>query len=651
MKQIFSVLFFLGLAFVTNAQCDCAEENAPVCAVDADGQFYVMANACVAECYNLEVLPNDFCLGDFDLADPNCLEEVCVIDVEGNAFALPLCLAEGLGVEIVGFGDCSLTNPDDNGNDDFDFCEQPVCATDADGNLYNLPYCEAEELGLIVLADGSCDDFDPNDGNGGDEFEYCDQIVCAFDDMGAFYSLPVCEAEELNLNVIFDGDCEGYFGEFSNGSGNPCEETFCTINPDGVVIELSVCVIELLGWPIVGFGDCENIDPNDENEDENDDQNDYCDQIVCAFDNMGEFYSLSICEAELLGLNLVFDGNCAALFNEIFAANGELCDTEVCVVNPDGEVISLSLCLVEVIGWPIVGEGDCSDIVMDDPNDGTNGNEDCETMVCIQTPEGEIFQQPLCLAEILGFEILDPEACDLDIEVDPTGGTGAEGLDEDDCETMVCILTPEGEIFQQPYCIAVLNNFEILAPGNCDVDIIDDEIAGGEELDPSDCETVVCILTPEGQVFTQPYCLAILLGFEIVGDGNCIALEDGNNNEGEDGDESEEDPVNPLDLEDLGAWLYETLGVFIEHNEGFEIIEVRGTGSGNYAIELAAEQKQYVQLQVSDMNGRLIVDQSVDLSDGRALPQVDLSEQESGVYLLRVLGTNNVETLKIMHLK
>ena len=546
MKRL-AILFIIAFSSqLLRAQCICAEESAPVCAIDENGQFFVMANACEAECYNLEVLPNETCLGDFDLSNPNCLEEVCVVDVEGNAFVLPICLAEGLGMEVVGFGDCSV-NENDGGGDEFDYCEQPVCAVDFDGNLYNLPYCEAEALGLLVLADGSCDGVEIEDG--GDE-------------------------EEDNV--------------------------------------------------------------------------DYCDQLVCSLDELGNFQSLSICEAEALNYTILYDDVCEELFNVVEEGNGSACEEQVCLINPNnGLIIEQSICFAEVLGWPIVGQGDCSDIVIDETGEETNGNADCEIMVCIQTPEGEIFQQPLCIAEILGFEILDSDACDLDIEVDPTGGTGAEGLDDDDCETMVCILTPEGEIFQQPYCIAVLNNFEILAPGNCDVDLIDDEIAGGEDLDPNDCETLVCMITPEGQIFTQPYCLAILLGFEIIGDGNCVGL----NEEGSDGENEEEEPFDPLDLEDLGAWLYETLGVFIDHNEGFEIIEVRVSGAGSYDIELAAEQNEFVQLQVSDMNGRLVVDRTVHVSEGRVIPQIDLSEQESGVYILRILGDNNVETLKIMHVK
>lgn len=551
MKHLLPLFLLFSSAYSAQAQCDCPAESAPVCAIDENGQFFVMANACEAECYNLEVLPNETCLGDFDLNNPNCIEELCVVDVEGNAFVLPICLAEGLGMEVVGFGDCSV-NENDGGGDEFDYCEQPVCAVDFDGNLYNLPYCEAEALGLLVLADGSC---------------------------------------------------------------------------DGIEIE----------------------DGDDEEEEE--DNVDYCDQLVCSLDELGNFQSLSICEAEALNYTILFDDVCEELFNVVEEGNGSACEEQVCLINPNnGLIIEQSICFAEVLGWPIVGQGDCSDIVIDETDEGTNGNADCETMVCIQTPEGEIFQQPLCIAEILGFEILDSDACDLDIEVDPTGGTGAEGLDDDDCETMVCILTPEGEIFQQPYCIAVLNNFEILAPGNCDVDLIDDEIAGGEELDPNDCETLVCMITPEGQIFTQPYCLAILLGFEIIGDGNCVGLNE-EDNDGDDGENEEEEPFGPLDLEDLGAWLYETLGVFIDHNEGFEIIEVRGSGAGSYDIELAADQNEFVQLQVSDMNGRLVVDRTVDVSEGRAFPQIDLSEQESGVYILRILGDNNVETLKIMYVK
>lgn len=648
MKTLFSLFSLVLFALTTNAQCDCPEESAPVCAVDANGQFFVMANACEAECFNLEVLPSDLCLGEFDLSAPSCIEDVCVIDVEGNAFVLPLCLAEGLGMEIIGDGDCTNSNPNNGEEDEFDFCEQPVCAVDAEGNFYNLPYCEAEALGLVVLADGDCDGVDgvieEEEENTGDD---CDQIVCAYDELGNFESLTICEAEALNYTILFDSTCEDLFNEL-NTEGSPCEELVCAVNPDGVIVEQSICIVEIIGWPIAGQGDCSDISIDDGDGEDND-QDEYCDQIICAFDNMGEFYSLPICEAELLGLNVLWDGNCAALFNEVFAENGDLCETEVCTINPDGEVISLSLCIAEIIGWPIVGDGDCSEIVIDESDEGTNGNEDCETMVCIQTPEGEIFQQPLCLAEILGFEILDSSACDLDIEVDPTGGTGAEGLADDDCETMVCILTPEGEIFQQPYCIAVLNNFEILAPENCDVDLIDDEIAAGEDLDPNDCETLVCIITPEGQVFTQPYCLAVLLNFEIVGDGNCIALEDEDSAEDDEDGNGEEETTDSLEMEDLGDWLYDTFGIFIDHNEGFEIIEVRGSGAGNYDIEIAADQSDLIQLQVSDMNGRLILDRTIELSDGTAVPRVDLSKQESGVYLLRVLGASKVETLKIMH--
>lgn len=532
------------------AQCSCPEASAPVCAIDEEGQLYVMANACIAACFNLEVVPENSCLNGVDLSNEDCLEQVCVIDVEGYGFVLPLCLANGLGLEIVGDGDCTSFNPDsENGNEDY--CDQLVCAVDLNGITYNLPFCEAEELGLLVLADGTCE------------------------------------------GVVFEND------------------------------------------------------PNDENTEN------ACDDFVCALDNLGEFQSISICDAEALNYAILSDGICEDLFD---ALNQGVCDEMVCTLNPDGLIIELSICIAEFLAWPIVGMGNCDDLTIDDIQDEgeeVENNPDCEVMVCIQTPEGEIFQQPLCIAELLGFEILDSLACDLDIEVDPTGGTGAEGLDDDDCETMVCILTPEGEIFEQPYCIAVLNNFEVLSPGNCDLDIIDDEIAGGAELDPNDCETLVCIVSPEGQVFTQPYCLAVLLGFDIVGDGNCTGLNDENNEDGtSEGDETaDEEPLSPVELEDLGDWLYETLGVFIDHTDGFEIVEVRAS-FGAYELDITSpESDEVLQVMVSDFSGRVILDKKVQLHEGKAVSKIDLSEQESGIYLLRVLGSMNSESIKIMHLR
>jgi hypothetical protein len=156
--------------------CDCPEEFDPVCVIDAEGNIFPVPNACIAECLELEITDED-CLGDgggddFPGTDCDCDEEfdpVCVLtDAEsGTICGFPnLCYAECMGYTEDDIVEC---------DEEFACFEcimegfDPVCVIDSIGEVFSVPNnCYAECLGLEIT-DEECDDL-----GGGDDFPSSD---------------------------------------------------------------------------------------------------------------------------------------------------------------------------------------------------------------------------------------------------------------------------------------------------------------------------------------------------------------------------------------------------------------------------------------------------------------------------------------------
>ncbi len=291
-----------GDPFPNDCGCDMNDE-APICVADEMGNIFPFPNACLAECFGLMVVGDGDC--DFGGGDPgngggdpfpnecgcdmNDEAPICVADEMGNIFPFPnACLAECFGLEVVGEGDCDFGGgdpgnggggdpfPNDCGCDMND--EAPICVADEMGNIFPFPNaCLAECFGLEVVGEGDCDfgGGDPGNGGGGDPFpndcgcELIDETpICVADEMGNIFLFPsACLAECFGLVVVGEGDCDFGGGDPGNGGGgdpfpNECDCDFnddapvCASDNMGNVMPFpNACLAECLGFTIVD-GDC-----------------------------------------------------------------------------------------------------------------------------------------------------------------------------------------------------------------------------------------------------------------------------------------------------------------------------------------------------------------------------------------------------------
>lgn len=370
---------------------------------------------------------------------------VCALDPEGNVFAISECLALCLDLEIVE-GDCELGDWEGDGNQDGELdcdCdpmdEAMVCIEDEFG-IYPFPACLAECLELTIV-DGDCDDNWEDEGEWEEEFDCdCDpedeEMVCVEDEWG-IYSFPACFAECFGLNII-EGDCDNNWddeGEWENEFDcdcDPADQEMVCVEDEWGVYPFPACLAACLELNIVD-GDCEfgNGDyPGDCEGDWGDfdcDCTEDDDAIVCVENEFGEVYAFPACIAECLGLTIV-DGDCTFDGgNNGEWESGDDCDCDpmdeemVCIEDEWG-VFPFPACLAECLGFNIV-DGDCE---YDEGEWENEGEIDCdcdmsnETMVCIEDDFG-IYAFPACLAECLGLNIVDGD-CGLVDEDGISGG-------------------------------------------------------------------------------------------------------------------------------------------------------------------------------------------------------------------------------------
>jgi hypothetical protein len=183
--------------------CDCPEEFDPVCVIDAEGNIFPVPNACIAECLELEITDED-------------------------------CLGDGGGDDFPGT-DCDC-------DEEFD----PVCVlTDAEsGTICGFPnLCYAECMGYTEDDIVECDE----------EFACFECIlegfdpVCVIDSIGEVFSVPNnCYAECLGLEIT-DEECD----DLGGGDDFPSSDCDCEEEEwsgEGICLEIETEGGIEFGW-------------------------------------------------------------------------------------------------------------------------------------------------------------------------------------------------------------------------------------------------------------------------------------------------------------------------------------------------------------------------------------------------------------------
>jgi hypothetical protein len=301
-----SLLLVFSFASYGQFDCGCSLDFDPVCAQDSTGNYLLIPNECLAECWGLTVV-TDSTLCNAGGPDCMCTQEfapVCVVDSLGFYFEAPnLCYAECWGLTVVADSLCNVSEPDCLCTEEY----APVCTTDNLGNYYVAPNaCFAECWGLTIVTDSTLCDI------GGPEC-ICTQEyapVCATDSLGNYFEAPnACFAECWGLTIVTDSTlCDLPFNDCN------CEITdpfafVCAQDSLGNIHHVpNACVAECLGFILVD-GDC-GVSPwagcdctIDENE-----------PFICAVDSLGHpCYVPNACFAECWGLTIVGDSLCSVI--------------------------------------------------------------------------------------------------------------------------------------------------------------------------------------------------------------------------------------------------------------------------------------------------------------------------------------------------
>ncbi|NQX91414.1 MAG: T9SS type A sorting domain-containing protein, partial [Flavobacteriales bacterium] len=272
-------------------------------------------------------------------------------------------------------------------------------------------------------------------------------------------------------------------------------------------------------------------------------------------------------------------------------------------------------------------------------------DEDCEVFVCLEDGEGNyITDVPLCLVE----EIF-PDAAIVDCEEieDPWDDNPFEECDCDDAEyAPVCVADEYGFVFVvENTCVAECYGLEVVGEGDCDYDYGDDF---GDEWNEEDCDELVCVVDSEGNYVGEvPVCFVDLFfpGAEIV---DC---EETDENPGDENNDEEEFDVS--DLQDFGDWVYDLTGEFVDHDGGFFIETAYPNPTDDIStLVVRSDDQNVVNLTVVDINGKLMFDQQVVLSNGSMRIELPFNQMPAGMFFVNLIDNNgNQESVRIVNNK
>ena len=223
--------------------CICPDVWDPVCVLDADGHIITFGNACEAAC-------EGYGEGDFVDCQPDC---VCP-----DIYA-PVCVPTDTGFVIL-FDNACYAECAGYGSDQYFDCDggcvcpdvwDPVCVLDADGHIITFGNaCEAECAGY-----------------GSDSFVDCeDDCICP-----AVWA-PVCVASPAGIIITFGNSCEaecaGYgpddFVDCENNCGCPdIWDPVCVSGFAGIITFPNECVAICEGFSPDVFVDCEDCHCDD----------------------------------------------------------------------------------------------------------------------------------------------------------------------------------------------------------------------------------------------------------------------------------------------------------------------------------------------------------------------------------------------------
>ncbi|MEO0405302.1 MAG: T9SS type A sorting domain-containing protein, partial [Bacteroidota bacterium] len=221
-----------------------------------------------------------------------------------------------------------------------------------------------------------------------------------------------------------------------------------------------------------------------------------------------------------------------------------------------------------------------------------------------------------------------------------------------DCEDAeyapVCVTDEYGFVFVvENACVAECFGLEVVGEGDCDYGYDDDFGDWGDDFgdfgdDLEGCDEFVCVVDCEGNYIGEvPICLVeIFPGAEIV-----------------DCEETPEDieggDINVEDLQDFGDWVYNLTGDYVDHDGGFFIESAYPNPTDDIAtLVVKSDDQNVVNLTVVDINGKLMFDQQVVLSNGSMRIELPFNQMPAGMFFVNLIDNNgNQESVRIVNNK
>ena len=691
--------------------CEALGLDIPVCVVEDNGNITEFENACIALDNGIKLNQLTLCDGlpgdggglgigggfDCDQLGFDLPINVCVTNADGETINLPLCDALDAGYPVSQIEFC-----DDLGGlgglDNLD-CEGlginlPVCGTDADGNGVNFDTpCDAFDAGFELNQLSICGDI-LDGGLGGilDNLD-CESLetdfpftICLTNEAGETEEVQLCDALTSGLSfnelILCDGgmglldsiDCEGLglnipiCGTDANGNeinfNNPCE----ALDAGFELNQLSVCGDILdggLGGILDNF-DCEGLEAD-------------IPFTVCVTNEAGETEEVQLCDALTSGLSfdelVLCDGGMGLL--DSIDCEGLGLNIPICGTDADGNEINFNNpCEALDAGFELNQLSVCGDI-LDNGIEGILGDLDCESLslsvdipVCTTNEAGEQEELMLCEALTQGISLESIELCD-----------GA--LDGVDCEGLgialpVCTTDADGNsiTFNNP-CDALSAGIALNELTFCE-GLID------SVLENIDCNTLdfelpipVCITNDLGEQEELELCDALSQGIAIenieicantlngIGSDDCEGLGLNIPVCTVDADGNKVEYANPcaafeagLSIEDL-TFCDNLLEDVMEaafsttSTEEETVVLEKATlypnpVSNNLTLNLEFIENSEYEVNIQSINGNAIYRQKYHAINGANVTNMDVSSLSAGIYLIQVLTTRGIKTMKFI---
>lgn len=514
-----------------------------------------------------------------------------------------------------------------------------VCASDTLGNYIEFPNaCWAECLGFTVVSDSTlCDAGNPWGDCGCTVTD--STFVCAEDSLGNIFPVPnTCLAACWGLTVVEGTDCG-----FNPWDDCECPEIYdpvCAVDVVGNYLEFSnACYAECYGFTIVTDSTLCSFDPWDDCN---------CTQEyapVCAVDSIGNYVEFSnACYAACYGYEVVADSTLCGI-NPWGDCNCTFEYAPVCAVDSSGYYLEFSnACFAACWGFEVVTDSTLCDFV--DPWDDCNCTQEYEP-VCAQDSLGNYAEFPnACYAACFGFTVVtDPALCDYN----PWGDCACE---IDPNEPFVCAVDSIGHPCYVPNaCFAACWGLTVTGDSICtEVDIdpeIDWEVMGcidSLSIDENTTFQQALLLISESCGLALPECI---LDAPIFDTDTAFIMYIVENCDGEFGFNGNTSGSNVMNLYNF---INNSVLTSTDNTDVFDtrLSLIANPISQQLDYQVTTSTASDIAITLMDINGQRIFRDQISIGEGKYTYTKDISQLNSGIYLLNLASGKSYQTVKVV---